>query len=248
MGALSFLKKDGKSLRFKLDGELVYYIPESYFRPDDSMKYAEVSGEYVNILGLFNYEVFDKDGKSLYGLKLFNFPTMITCSPDSIEKVKDYILDKSVPVKVDYRILRFKKDDIVILNTSAPQDVTNVENIFRIFMLTGRIPNTIAYDKLHNFMMDSIKYNGSSFGITAQMFGILISELCRKSTDEKVPFRLAKEKNLHNYKSISIKMVPKYISPFTSITSENWDDAVVNAINNENKVDAPMEKILIGHV
>lgn len=41
-------------------------------------------------------------------------------------------------------------------------------------------------------------------------------------------------------------MVPKYISPFSSITSENWDDAVVNAIINDKTVDSPMEKILMG--
>ena len=40
-------------------------------------------------------------------------------------------------------------------------------------------------------------------------------------------------------------MIPKYISAFTSITSENWDDAVVNAVINKNKVDSPMEKILM---
>lgn len=165
--------------------------------------------------------------------------------PSESEKAKDYILDKNIPVPVDYRILRFKKDDVVIVNTGSPEDITNVENMFRIFMITGNIPNIIPYNKPRSFLMDSIKFNGSSFCISAQMFGILISELCRSTKDESVPFRLAKETDMHKYKSVSIKMVPKYISAFTALTSEHWDDAVVNSIINKNKVDSPMEKILM---
>lgn len=242
----TFLRQDGESLIFKGDGELVFYIPETYFRSDGHMKYAEEAGEYVNVLGLFSYEVFDANKKSKYGIKLFNHPVIISTMPSEVEKVKDYIIDKKIPVAKDYRILKFKKDDVVIVNINSPQDIVNVENMFRIFMITGNIPNQIPYDKLHTFLMDSIKFNGSGgFGVTAQMFGILISELCRSTTDESKPFRMAKEKDMHKYKSISIKMVPKYISAFTSITSENWDDAVVNAIINDNKVDSPMEKILM---
>lgn len=241
----NFLKEEGNSLIFKGDGELVFYIPENYFRNDGRMKYAEEAGEYVNTLGLFSYEVFDAKGKSIYGTKLFSHPVVISTMPSEIEKVKDYILDKKIPVPVDYRILRFKKDDVVIVNTGSPQDITNVENMFRIFMITGNIPNTIPYNELHSFLMDSVKFNGSSFGISAQMFGILISELCRSTKDESVPFRLAKETDMHKYKSVSIKMVPKYISAFTALTSENWDDAVINSIINKNKVESPMEKILM---
>ena len=68
-----FLKQEGDSLIFKDEGELVFYIPEDYFRADGSIKYAEVAGDYVNSIGFFNYEVFDKNGKSKYGLKLFYF-------------------------------------------------------------------------------------------------------------------------------------------------------------------------------
>lgn len=241
-----FLKEEGTQLIFKGDGELVYYIPESYFRPDGKIKYAEIAGEYVNTLGLFNYEVFDSNGKSIYGVKQFYQPVLVSCIPSSIDTVKEYLLEKKINVPVDYRVLHFKKDDVAIANTQSPQDITNVENMFKLFMITGRIPNTIPYDQLHTFLMDSIKFNGNKFGITAQMFGILISELCRDPKDESIPFILSGEKDMHNYKPISIKMVPKYISAFASITSENWDDAVVNAIINKNKIDSPMEKILMG--
>ena len=101
----AFLKEEGTSLIFKGDGELVFYIPENYFRNDGHMKYAEEAGEYVNTLGLFSYEVFDSKGKSIYGVKLFNHPVLISTMPSSIEKVKDYVLDKKILVHLDYRML-----------------------------------------------------------------------------------------------------------------------------------------------
>ena len=64
------------------------------------------------------------------------------------------------------------------------------------------------------------------------------------------PFWLSKETDMNKYKSLSVKLIPKLICPFTAVTSENWDEAVVNAcIDSENDkkrfVDSPMEKILM---
>ena len=44
---------------------------------------------------------------------------------------------------------------------------------------------------------------------------------------------------------ISIMDLPKYISPNQSIASQNWDNAVVGAINNPSNVDSPLEKLLM---
>ena len=250
MAVPEFLKKEGDSLIFNGDGELVFYIPEDYFRADGSMKYAEIAGDYVNSIGFFNYEVFDKNKKSKYGLKLLYFPCVITMMPSDIEKMKGIIINKKVSEEKDYRFLYFRKGDTVIQNINCPQDIANTENLFKIFMITGRIPNTIPYDKLHEYLMDSINYAGADFGVNAQMFGIVISELCRSVNDESKPFRLSKETDMNKYKSLSVKLIPKFISPFTAITSENWDEAVVNACidsKNDKKrfVDSPMEKILM---
>jgi hypothetical protein len=42
-------------------------------------------------------------------------------------------------------------------------------------------------------------------------------------------------------------MVPKYISPYTAITSENWDEAIRAAVlidDPENTPESPLEKVL----
>ena len=241
-----FLKKEEDSLIFNIDGgELVYYIPESYFRSDGSMKFAEMAGEYINTIGVFPYEVFDSKGKSIYGVKLMNHPMVISCMPDEIDKVKGLVIDKKIDVPVDYRVLRFRKGATALVSLKSPQNAENIENLFRIFMITGNIPNLIPYDEIHTFFTNAVKLNGASFGISNQLLGVMVSQICRSMKDEAIPFRLAKENDMHKFKSISIKMVPKYISAFTAITSENWDDAVVNAAINKNKVDSPMEPILM---
>ena len=43
------------------------------------------------------------------------------------------------------------------------------------------------------------------------------------------------------------KDIPKYISPFSAITSENWNESIIQAINMDEKdVTLPMEKIMMG--
>ena len=61
------------------------------------------------------------------------------------------------------------------------------------------------------------------------------------------PFNKTDMKNMYNYKLINITMVPKYISPYTAITSENWDESLRAAIlmkDKENAPESPLEKIV----
>jgi hypothetical protein len=145
----------------------------------------------------------------------------------------------------DYRLLKYKKDDIIVVSIKVPQDITNVEDFYQLFLITGNIPTTIPYDKLQDYFMEAIRLNGSKYGVSLQMFGFMISELCRSPKDLSVPFRLSKEKDMTNYKPVSIKAIPKIISSYSAITSENWDEAVVNAIINKNTRNIPLEKILM---
>jgi hypothetical protein len=54
-------------------------------------------------------------------------------------------------------------------------------------------------------------------------------------------------KDMNAYKLISIKLIPNYISPYTSIISENWDESLISAILMKDKEDlpySPLEKIV----
>ena len=235
-----FLKRDGDALLFNEDGQFVFYVPELYFDRGN----AEIKGEYINLLGILDYTIFKKDGSNI-GLKRFNFPTVFLCKPSRIEKEKKIRL-KSVTEEQDYRLLIFEKGDAVVVSTRVPQNISNVEDFYRIF-LTGKLPTTIPYNKLHEYFVDSIELNGSSYGMSLQMFGIVISEMCRDPKDPSRAFRHTNFKDQMEYKAISIKELPKYISPNASISSENWDTGVIGSIMNPNESNSPMEKLLMGN-
>ena len=234
-----FLKRDGDALLFNNDGQFVFYVPETYFDRGD----AQIKGEYVNLLGILDYTIYKPDGSNI-GLKRFNFPTVFLCKPSRIEKSKKIRLKAAVEPQ-DYRLLIFEKGDAVVVSTKVPQNIANVEDFYRIF-LTGKLPMTIPYDKLQNYFVDSMELNGSSYGMTLQMFGVVISEMCRDPNDPSKSFRQTKFTDQMAYRAISIKDLPKYISPSSSIGSENWDLGVVGAIMNPTNTNSPMEKLLMG--
>lgn len=234
-----FLKRDGDSLLFNEEGQFVFYVPEVYFDRGD----AQIKGEYINLLGILDYTVYKPDGSNI-GLKRFNFPTVFLCKPSRIEKSKNLRLKAAVEPQ-DYRLLIFEKGDAVVVSVKVPQNISNVEDFYKIF-LTGKLPTTIPYDKLHNYFVDAMELNGSSYGMTLQMFGIVVSEMCRDPHNPSRAFRQTKFTDPMGYSAISIKDLPKYISPSSSIGSENWDLGVVGAIMNPTNANSPMEKLLMG--
>lgn len=236
----NFLKRDGDSLLFNEDGQFVFYVPEVFFDRGDAL----IKGEYVNLLGILDYTIFKANGSNI-GLKRFYFPTVFLCKPSRIEKSKKLRLKEATDVQ-DYRLLIFEKDDAVVVSTKVPQNIANVEDFYRIF-LTGKLPTTIPYDKLQDYFPESIELNGSSYGMTLQMFGIVVSEMCRSKCDPSVAFRHTKINDMMEYSAISIKDLPKYISPNASITSENWDLGLIGAITNPTDVGSPLEKLLMGN-
>lgn len=238
-GVPSFLKRDGDALLFNEEGQFVFYVPETYFDRGD----AEIKGEYVNLLGILDYSIFKPDGTNI-GLKIFNFPTVFLAKPSRIEKLKGVQL-RDVVDKQDYRLLVFEKGDAVVVSVKVPQNIANVEDFYKIF-LTGKLPTTIPYDKLQNYFVDSIELNGSSYGMSLQMFGIIVGEMCRDPKDPAKAFRHTNFKDMMEYKAISIKDLPKYISPNSSISSENWDFGVIGAIMNPSNVNSPLERLIMG--
>lgn len=265
----NFLKRDGKSLLFNLDeGEFVFFVPEVFF---DSDKIAIIKGTQVSLMGILNYAIFDKNGKSK-GLKPFTFPTIFECEPYAIQKVKGFnvmkymkeatededIDEEDIPNNpvdpdedisdedvADYRLLRFKKGDKIVVSTAVPKSNNNIEYFFNLFLLTAKIPTTIPYDKLHEYFLENADLNGFNYNLNIQMFGITVSEVARCKNDISKPFRLSNSTDMHSYKPVSIKLTPKFVSPYVSIGSENFDQSLMGAILTDNKHDSPLEKVLM---
>lgn len=236
----SFVKRVGDSIVYNDDGEFIFYVPEKQY----DLNIVKPIGDYFSMLGLVNYSI-EKNGKSSV-LKAFNCPTRFITKPFKYEKLRDVKLIKT-DKKQDYRKLIYKRGDPIIVSVKVPEEIENVEQMMNLFVITGNVPNTIPYDKLQNYFIENMDMNGNSYGLSLQMFGVVLSELCRDPNNIDRPFRLSKSKDMTNYRTISIKEVSKLISPYSAIVSENFDDSVVHSIMNKDKnVDIPLEKVLMG--
>ena len=242
-----FLKQSGIALLYNGTSELVYYVPDDYFT-DVKNPNASIVGQYVYVLGVFDWGIVDEHGK-LQKSHIFKYPTMIQCKPYTIEKIKGLSLRNTKPK--DYQVLHFKNGDEAISNINLPNSIDNVESLFSMMVINGgKQPNTIPYDKLHEYFEQSMKINGYSFGINMQFFGILISELERDPNDLSKPFRYTPMSDMTKYQQISIKTVPKYTSPFIALTSENFDESLMASVmlstEDEDKIkDSPLEKVVM---
>lgn len=245
----SWLRLKDSALYYNDDGEFVFFIPEIFFERD----HAIFEGDIVYTIGMLNYTRLKPGQKDLTkDVKAFNFPTAFGTKPGRIEKVKGLkLVDDQEPE--DYRVFYYSnnKEDQIVVSIDVPQDIANVEEFMQICFTTGKIPRNIPYGVLQDYLHDNMELNGNSYGITAQMYGILWSEVCRDRKNLEIPYRLSKDfdfKKQTNYAPISIKEVAKIISPFTAVTTENWDEAVIAAgiIDEKDIKGTPMEKIMTG--
>lgn len=233
-----FFKVEKNKTLFNGDGELIYFIPEKYF----NINAATIIGTSVELIGIFNYAVYNKSGKQIK-YDRFKLPTVFQCVPYKIEKEKELLLN-GTKTPQDYRLLYFKKGDELISQNQVPKSIDNVEKFVNL-LTRANLPENIPYDKIHEYILDNANMNNFNYKISPQIIGLLISELCRNPNDLTQPFRFTDMKNMTDYKSISIIDVPKYTSPYTAITSENADKAVAAAMTIKSTTDSPLEPIMM---
>ena len=241
-----FLKRDGDALLYNGEGQLIYAVPEEYF----TARVAEEYGSYYVLIGMFNYMQVNKIGKT----KPFDFPTKFMCKPSSMEqKVSGVELNKKFggfEDEVLYRLLIFNKGDEVVHSVFVPEAIENVEDFFRLLFMVARLSNTIPYDKVHEYIKENMNLSGSDYGVNAQMYGIIISEIFRDKDDISIPFRNGKniDNDMKAYKTISMTKTPNYIDPYVSITSQYWDESLMSAVLLSQKGEdkgSPLEKIMM---
>ncbi len=237
----AFLKRDDESLLFNNnEGELVFFIPEVYFTRKDAI----LLGEYVQLFGVLDYAI--KDGNGKFGkLRPLKFPTVFMTRPSEIEKVKALKLTKTTE-PADYRLLKYRKNDIVVDSVRVPQDVDNMEWLFRIFVINSRLPTTVRYDEMHEYFIENAALNGTKYKLSLQLFGILVSKIARDKKDPAKVFRLTDIKDMTDYAVMSCADMPKYMSPYASIVSQNWDDAVIASILSDKKETSPLMQVMTG--
>lgn len=235
----SFIKVKDTSYLFNEDGCFKFYVPEKFF----TNKLAEFVGEYVSLFGIIPYAIFDKNDKLKGKLRSFKFPAMFLTKPDDIESIKNVKLTQTSKSQ-DYKVLKYYKDGMIVVNYLIAEDTSNLEKWYSA-LGTASLPNVIKYDELQDYFLENVLLTGNSYSVSLQLIGIVLSELCRSNKDPDKPFRLENNKNMNDYNWIPIRDVPKNISPFSAITSEEWDKAVIASITTDNNKQSPMEKIMM---
>lgn len=235
----SFLKKRDSSLLFANDGCFKFYVPEKFF----DTKLAEQNGEFISLFGILTYALFDKNDKLIGSLRNFKFPSTFITKPDDIEIIRGVKLTKNIGEQ-DYRVLKYYKDGMIIVTTDIVQDTINLDKFYKALQY-GNIPNTVDYYELQNYFVRNIQLTGNSYPVSLQLMGVVISEICRSASDTSVPYRLSKTNDHHAYRMVNIREIPQNVSPFTALTSERWDDAVISSIITNGNKESPLERIMM---
>lgn len=237
-----FLIRDGLKIKPNKGYSIKFFIPEKYFES----KYAIQTGSYFDIIGIFLYNVYNKNGKPEFKEhKLFYYPTIFTCKPTDINKVnKKEIYDDD-----NHRELLFEEGSEIVTSTQCIQYATTAEAVLKM-LIRGRIPKIIPYEKLHNVITDSAKLNGISFSNIAALEGVIISESCRSKNNLKVPFikEYSENSNIKNtdYTIMNIDMLPKLSSAYSAMLSYDKVIAIAAALQNNEITDAvALERILM---
>lgn len=239
MGLPAYFKRVNDSIIYDGQGTLKVYVPEKQF----DLNIAKIHGDFIDILGIVPYAIEDKSGK-MSKLHKINYPTVFSTKPTKVDKLTNVVLTKESKAQ-DYRVLNFANGAPIVVHTKVPQSTDYVKAMLNLFIITGNIPNTIPYDKIHEYLDRNIRANGANYGINAQLWGVIFSELCRSKKDPDIPFRLSKDTDMYNFEPMSVKEVSKILSPFAAIQSENFDDSVVHAIMTDRESTSPLEKILM---
>ena len=239
MGLPTYFKRVNDSVVYDGQGTLKVYVPEKQF----DLNIAKIHGDFIDILGIVPYAIEDKSGK-MSKLHKINYPTVFSTKPTKVDKLTNVVLTKESKAQ-DYRVLSFANGAPIVVHTKVPQSTDYVKAMLNLFIITGNIPNTIPYDKIHEYLDRNIRANGANYGINAQLWGVIFSELCRSKKDPDIPFRLSKDTDMYNFEPMSVKEVSKILSPFAAIQSENFDDSVVHAIMTDRESTSPLEKILM---
>lgn len=225
MDTPAFIKFENDSLLYNgpKDSEMIYYVPEDFFNSTSKTSIAEIVGQYVSMIGMCNWAMIDNKGKIIKSGPI-EFPTMMLCKPYKIDREKNYKVGNTKPD--DYRLLRFAVGDEVLSQVSVPKLVDNVELMFKMMVINAKIPKTIPYDDLWKILLENGKLNDFSYGVNYQMLGILLGDLAYSDKNPDKLYRHTDMKDPYGYELMSIKAKPKRLSPYTALTSENWDEGI----------------------
>jgi hypothetical protein len=219
---MDFLKEVNGSL-VNTAAELNIYVDKEFF--DDGL--AVELGESIRTIGLF-YVGVKTSPTSKEIIHRVTIPANVRINFSNRFQSTNAFEGKD---PVDFECARLGQGDIFMYTTDHVQSIDSCTAFLRAFNL-AKIPSTVPYDDLVGTYKGAGEYNGIGFGVPSLIVEIIISELCRNTSDTTQPFRLvAGTGKAGSYKMIPIKKIAEVSSVFNAISFENLNQAIQSSIS-----------------
>lgn len=237
---------------FKKDNQYIYltkpyaefYIPEYYF--DGEGGFATDMGTSIRTLGIFNIGFFENG--NLKEWKVMNIPTWVDLYIYDVESRS--VLFPRATEKVSCRVLQYMQG-VKIMPSSTIEDSTNAETYLQ-FVLSGKIPNSVPYDKSLELWQKNQEMNGSDLKVPSVIEELILSVSYRDKHNmgQKFAYVIGKDPKTspYDYEMASIRQICQYASTFTALTFEDIDAMITTSLNRTRQkrpeASSPIEKII----
>ena len=121
------------------------------------------------------------DATDTLSVDLFSYVTNVMFITDLKGKSFDEAINNLNSLTMDENINFFACMQS-IRGTNLDSSLPRVRKFINL-MIGGHLPPTIPYNKLHEYINYNAELNGFGYGMSAQMLGIIVSELCRDKND-----------------------------------------------------------------
>lgn len=220
-----------------------FYIPMYYFDGAHG-KFAVDNGNTINVLGIFNVGIFEKD--QLKEMRVLNLPTFITINVYESD-IREVTL--STGDQLPCKVVKYLKNSNIMSSTIISDD-ENVKK-FLNFLTSGSLPKIVPYSDLLRVWLKNQTINAIDFDVSSCYLELVLSTMCRDKDNLSRKFsKIASNPGIddYDYKFVSMRQICQYNSTFTAITFEDMDSMITTSINkSRDKVkenESPVEKII----
>lgn len=218
-------------------------IPNSYFEDGIAIRDNSV----IKSVGIVNIRLFySTSDKKNYKFFQLTLPIEIPFNTNEEPFLKYFKYDGQVQ---QFMVLTIYGGNCITKDLTYIQSLNNAINFMAKFN-GAKFSNTIPYTEVTRIFKDGITKNGVGLGVPDVLVELLISEFCRDSDNDSIPFRFKCNKtgNMDGYNFIGIKKIPQKSSVLAALAFEDMNAAIRSAVfqtkmNIKQRI-APIEKLI----
>lgn len=223
---------------------LEVYIPQSYFAK--TSKFAQDNGDTIRVIACLTVGLFENG-------KFKEYKTIKLGETIDFFVYDSEIRNMKLPgmhVEEPIRVLKYFKgheifDDYIV------QDAVNAQHFVEM-VLKGKIPKTLAYDKMMEVWNKNLSLNNANLGVPAVNRELIASVQYRdqKSPTQTFAARLNNDPNatMYDFAMVNMRQICQFTSTFTALTFEDFDSMVTSSIKRTKEhlpePESPLEKII----